>query len=70
MVNETPAKVGDIVRSGIWRVRTLMTLAGAVAQLNTQGIATATGSPWSANTVVKVQKRLNVYRRTEAALAA
>jgi hypothetical protein len=70
MVNETPAKVGDMVRSGIWRVGALMTLAGAVVQLNTEGITTATGAPWSANAVAKVQKRLNAYRRAEAALAA
>lgn len=59
-----------MVRSEIWRVGALITLAGAIVQLNTQGITTATGAPWSANTVAKAQKPLSAYHRTEAALAA
>lgn len=40
-------------------LRTAHTLAGTAAQLNAEGLTTATGAPWSANAVGKVQTRLN-----------
>lgn len=39
-------------------LRSLHTLAGTAVQLNAEGLATATGAPWSANVVAKVQTRL------------
>lgn len=39
-------------------LRATRTLAGTAAQLNAEGLTTATGAPWSANAVGKVQKRL------------
>jgi DNA invertase Pin-like site-specific DNA recombinase len=40
-------------------LRASYTLAGTAVQLNAEGLTTATGEPWSADTVSKVQKRLN-----------
>lgn len=39
-------------------LRLTRTLAGTADQLNAEGLSTATGASWSANTVAKVQKRL------------
>ncbi|WP_168627934.1 recombinase family protein [Cryobacterium sp. BB307] len=39
-------------------LRTTHTIAGTANALNAEGLTTATGAPWSANTVAKVQKRL------------
>jgi DNA invertase Pin-like site-specific DNA recombinase len=39
-------------------LRATNTLAGSAALLNAEGLATATGVPWSANAVAKAEKRL------------
>ena len=39
-------------------LRAAHTLAGTAVQLNAEGLPTATGAPWSANSVAKAQKRL------------
>ncbi|WP_231884401.1 recombinase family protein [Plantibacter sp. H53] len=39
-------------------LRTTLTLAETAAQLNCEGLATASGAQWSADTVAKAQKRL------------
>jgi DNA invertase Pin-like site-specific DNA recombinase len=39
-------------------LRASLTIAGTAAQLNAEGLTTATGAQWSANTVAKVQQRL------------
>jgi len=39
-------------------LRATHTLADTAVQLNAEGLSTATGAPWSANTVAKVQTRL------------
>jgi hypothetical protein len=58
MVNETPAKVAGHGSLRVWRGGALMTLPLTAVQLNTEGLTTTTGAPWSANTGAKVQKRL------------
>jgi len=50
-------------------LRATRTLAETAAELNAEGLATATGIPWSANTVAMVQTRLNPPRDAEVALA-
>lgn len=68
-VSALPRSTGDRLLT----LRATHTLAGTAVQLNAEGLTTATGAPWSANTVAKVQKRLNVTnhtKETEAALAA
>lgn len=44
-------------------LRASHTLAGTAAQLNAEGLTTATGAPWSPNNVSKVQKRLHLTSR-------
>lgn len=39
-------------------LRASLTIAGTAAQLNAEGLTTATGAQWSPNTVAKVQQRL------------
>ena len=39
-------------------LRATHTLAGTAAQLKVEGLTTASGAPWSANAVAKVQKRI------------
>lgn len=54
-------------------LRATHTLAGTAVQLNAEGLTTATGAPWTANTVAKAQYRLNNSGHTggiSAALAA
>jgi DNA invertase Pin-like site-specific DNA recombinase len=68
-VSALPQSTGDRLLTR----RATHTLVGTAAQRNTEGLSTATGEPWSANTVAKVQKRLNAAnhaKETEAALAA
>ena len=47
-------------------LRATHTLARTAARLNAEGLTTATGAPWSANTVGKVQKRLEAPLATYA----
>ncbi|WP_407358035.1 recombinase family protein [Microbacterium sp. LTA6] len=42
-------------------IRVTNTLAGTAAQLNTEGLTTATGLPWTGNAVAKVQQRLSAH---------
>ena len=68
-VSILPQSTGDRLLT----LRATHTLAGTAVQLNAEGLTTATGEPWSANTVAKVQKRLSAtdpHQGTEAALAA
>jgi DNA invertase Pin-like site-specific DNA recombinase len=54
-------------------LRATRTLAASAAQLNEEGLTTATGARWSVNAVAKVQTRLRATGHTkeaEAALAA
>lgn len=53
-------------------LRATHTLAGTAAALNAESLTTATGEPWSINTVAKVHKRLtqNLTKEPRAALAA
>ncbi|MDH6236237.1 recombinase family protein [Cryobacterium sp. CG_9.6] len=53
-VSILPQSTGDRLRS----LRATHTLAETAVQLNAEGLRTATGEPWSANTVAKVQTRL------------
>jgi DNA invertase Pin-like site-specific DNA recombinase len=48
-------------------LRATCTLAGTAAQLNAEGLTTATGAPWTASAVAKVQKRLTVAEYAVAA---
>lgn len=43
----------------LMELRRTLTLAATAAQLNAEGLGTATGACWSANTVAKVQQRLH-----------
>ena len=68
-VSTLPQATGDRLLA----LRATHTLAGTAVQLNAEGIPTATGTPWSANTVSKVHQRLSAtdpHQGTEAALAA
>lgn len=49
------------------KLRATHTLAATAAQLNAEGLTTATGARWSVNTVAKAQRRL---KATEGAVAA
>ncbi|WP_241973110.1 recombinase family protein [Cryobacterium sp. TMT2-14] len=53
-VSVLPHSTGDRLLT----LRATHTLAGTAVQLNAEGLTTATGTAWSANTVAKVQKRL------------
>lgn len=53
-VSVLPPSTGDRVLT----LRATLTLAGTAAQLNAEGLTTATGAAWSANSVSKVQTRL------------
>ena len=53
-VSVLPASTGD----RLLILRATRTLDGTAAQLNAEGVTTATGATWSANTVAKVQRRL------------
>lgn len=53
-VSALPRATGD----RLMMLRSTHTLAGAATQLNAEGLATATGGPWSPNNVGKAQKRL------------
>ncbi|MDZ8202083.1 recombinase family protein [Microbacterium sp. SSW1-59] len=53
-VSVLPRPTGD----RLLELRATHTLAAVAAQLNAEGLSTALGEPWSANTVAKVQKRL------------
>jgi DNA invertase Pin-like site-specific DNA recombinase len=55
-VSALPRRTGD----RLLILRATHTLAATAAQLNTEGLTTATGDPWSANNVGKTQKRLMV----------
>lgn len=68
-VSTLPRSTGDRLRT----LRATHTLAGTAGALNAEGLTTATGAPWSANTVSKVHKRLlgsGTTEGIEAALAA
>jgi DNA invertase Pin-like site-specific DNA recombinase len=54
-VSVLPHSTGDRLLA----LRATRTLAETAMQLDAEGLATASGVPWSANTVAKVQKRLN-----------
>lgn len=54
-VSILPQSTGDRLLA----LRAKHTLAGTAAQLNAEGLTTATGARWSANTVVKAQKRIS-----------
>ncbi|MGW9629070.1 recombinase family protein [Agromyces sp. NPDC055520] len=54
-VSTLPQRTGD----RLLLLRATHTLAGTAAQLNTEGLTTATGAPWSPNAVAKVQRRLS-----------
>lgn len=68
-------RVSVLPRATIQRLMVLRathTLADTAAQLNAEGLTTATGELWSINTVAKVQKRVLTtghLKETEAALA-
>lgn len=51
-------------------LRATLPIAGTAAQLNAEGLTTATGAQWSANTVAKVQNRLASRREAGASSAA
>jgi DNA invertase Pin-like site-specific DNA recombinase len=51
-------------------LRATQTLAGTAVQLNTEGFTTATGAPWSANTVAKVTKRIEAASKDLATYRA
>lgn len=53
-VSKLPPETGDRLLS----FRKTHTLAGTADELNAEGLTTATGAPWSANTVAKAQKRV------------
>lgn len=52
------------------KLRTTHTIVGTANALNAEGLTTATGAAWSANTVAKVHKRLIGMEASESALAA
>jgi len=53
-VSVLPQSTGDRLLA----LRATNTLAGTAGRLNAEGLATATGAQWSANTVAKAQKRI------------
>jgi DNA invertase Pin-like site-specific DNA recombinase len=53
-VSALPQSTGDRLLT----LRATHTLAGTAAQLMAEGLTTASGAPWSANAVAKVQKRI------------
>lgn len=65
-----PPATGD----RLLRLRATHTLAATAEALNAEGLTTATGEPWTVNTVAKVHKRLsaatNPTKETTAAHAA
>lgn len=65
-VSMLPKATGDRLLA----LRSTRTLAATADALNAEGLTTASGASWSVNTVAKVQKRLDAYDVTEAALAA
>lgn len=60
-----PSALPQATGDRLLELRRTLTLAGTADALNDEGLTTATGAPWTVNTVAKVQKRL-----TPAALAA
>ena len=65
-----PSALDPATGDRLLTLRPTHTLAGTAVQLNAEGLTTATGAPWSANTVAKAQRRLCAAPRSEAALAA
>lgn len=61
-VSVLPASTGDRLLA----LRASHTLAGTAMHLNTEGARTATGEPWTANTVAKAYKRLRANARPDA----
>ena len=57
-VSALPQSTGDRLLA----LRATLTVAGAAAQLNAEGLTTATGAQWSANTVANVQQRLTATK--------
>lgn len=53
-VSTLPSATGDRLLA----LRTSRSLAATATQMNAEGLTTATGAPWTVNTVAKVQKRL------------
>ena len=49
-------------------LRATHTLAGTAAQLRAEGLTTASGAPWSANAVAKVQKRMEAAMEQDGCL--
>lgn len=60
-VSVLPESTGDRLLA----LRATLTVAGTAAQLNAEGLTTATGAEWSANTVAKVQSRLSARQGVE-----
>jgi DNA invertase Pin-like site-specific DNA recombinase len=61
-VSSLPQRTGDRLLA----LRATHTLADTAAQLNTEGLTTATGSPWTENAVCKTYKRLIARGYTRA----
>jgi DNA invertase Pin-like site-specific DNA recombinase len=66
-VSALPSRTADRLLA----LRATHTLAATAALLNDEGLTTATGSPWTANGVGKVQKRVSATVATlESGLGA
>jgi len=63
-VSALPPSTGDRLLT----LRAVHTLAATAAQLNAEGLMTATGARWSANAVGKVQARLDSWRKDGSSL--
>ncbi|GAA1997287.1 recombinase family protein [Microbacterium pumilum] len=67
-----PSALDPATGARLVELRASLTLAGTADALNAEGLTTATGGQWNANTVAKVHKRLTIdpTKEIEAAQAA
>jgi DNA invertase Pin-like site-specific DNA recombinase len=65
-VSALPQATGDRLLA----LRATRTLAGTADQLNTERLTTATGAPWSANTVAKAQTRIAAQPKAPTAVVS